>query len=103
MLTGRIIFGIGAESLNVPLMIFLIKWFKGKELAFSQGLLYSLMLLSSSLNAFLTPRISESVNVQHAIFVGLMVCIVSIVMTFVLIVMDKYWGIDLNEEAEEEI
>ena len=35
MLFGRLIFGIGAESLNIPIILFLVKWFKGKELAFA--------------------------------------------------------------------
>jgi MFS family permease len=38
MATGRLIFGMGAESLNVAVTTALAKWFKGKELSFAFGL-----------------------------------------------------------------
>jgi len=38
MAAGRLIFGMGAESLNVAVTAALAKWFKGKELSFAFGL-----------------------------------------------------------------
>jgi MFS family permease len=38
MATGRLIFGMGAESLNVAVTAALARWFKGKELSFAFGL-----------------------------------------------------------------
>src|ERR1700689_3802420 len=38
MATGRLIFGMGAESLNVAVVTALARWFKGKELSFAVGL-----------------------------------------------------------------
>ena len=38
MATGRFIFGMGAESLNVAVVTALARWFKGKELSFAFGL-----------------------------------------------------------------
>src|SRR5271163_3843065 len=38
MATGRLIFGMGAESLNVAVITALGRWFKGKELSFAFGL-----------------------------------------------------------------
>ena len=38
MATGRLIFGMGAESLNVAVVTALARWFKGKELSFAFGL-----------------------------------------------------------------
>src|SRR5580658_9106988 len=38
MATGRLIFGMGAESLNVAVITALARWFKGKELSFAFGL-----------------------------------------------------------------
>ena len=37
MATGRLIFGMGAESLNVAVIAALARWFKGKELSFAFG------------------------------------------------------------------
>ena len=38
MATGRLIFGMGAESLNVAVTTALARWFRGKELSFALGL-----------------------------------------------------------------
>jgi MFS family permease len=38
MAAGRLIFGMGAESLNVAVITALGRWFKGKELSFAFGL-----------------------------------------------------------------
>ena len=38
MATGRLIFGMGAESLNVAVITALARWFRGKELSFACGL-----------------------------------------------------------------
>jgi MFS family permease len=38
MAAGRLIFGMGAESLNVAVTAALARWFKGKELSFAFGL-----------------------------------------------------------------
>lgn len=38
MATGQLIFGMGAESLNVAVIAALARWFKGKELSFAFGL-----------------------------------------------------------------
>jgi MFS family permease len=38
MATGRFVFGVGAESLNVAVITALARWFKGKELSFAFGL-----------------------------------------------------------------
>jgi hypothetical protein len=35
MILGRFIFAIGGESLQLPITLLVIKWFKGKELAFA--------------------------------------------------------------------
>jgi MFS family permease len=37
MAAGRLIFGMGAESLNVAVITALARWFKGKELSFALG------------------------------------------------------------------
>lgn len=47
MALGRLIFGMGAESLNVAVTTALAKWFKGKELGFANGLNITLSRLGS--------------------------------------------------------
>jgi len=54
MATGRLIFGLGAESMIVAITTILARWFKGKELSFAFGLNLRLPVLAHSWR--LTPR-----------------------------------------------
>jgi len=47
MVTGRLIFGLGAESLIVAITTVIAKWFKGKELSFAFGLNLTVARLGS--------------------------------------------------------
>jgi MFS family permease len=47
MVTGRLIFGLGAESLIVAVTTALARWFRGKELSFAFGLNLTLARLGS--------------------------------------------------------
>ena len=47
MALGRLIFGMGAESLNVAVTAALARWFKGKELSFAFGLNLTICRLGS--------------------------------------------------------
>lgn len=49
MATGRLIFGIGAESLIVAITTALARWFRGKELSFAFGLNLTIARLGSFL------------------------------------------------------
>jgi len=49
MATGRLIFGIGAESLIVSVTCAIAKWFKGKELSFAFGVNLTIARLGSFL------------------------------------------------------
>src|SRR5580698_7457761 len=47
MAAGRLIFGMGAESLNVAVIAALARWFKGKELSFAFGINLTICRLGS--------------------------------------------------------
>jgi MFS family permease len=47
MAAGRLIFGMGAESLNVAVVAALARWFKGKELSFAFGVNLTICRLGS--------------------------------------------------------
>ena len=47
MATGRLIFGIGAESLIVSVTTAIAKWFKGRELSFAFGVNLTIARLGS--------------------------------------------------------
>jgi MFS family permease len=49
MVTGRLIFGLGAESMIVAITTIIARWFKGKELSFAFGLNLTFARLGSFL------------------------------------------------------
>jgi hypothetical protein len=58
------------------------KWFKGKELSMAMGLNISVSRLGSVINGFVVPQIYNDSNhdkLGQALFVGLGVCIFSLV------------------------
>lgn len=60
MLAGRVIFGLGGESMSVAQSAIVSIWFKGKELAFALGVNLSLARLGSVLNADTIPSLYDS-------------------------------------------
>ena len=47
MAAGRLVFGLGAESLIVAVTTAIAKWFKGKELSFAFGINLTIARLGS--------------------------------------------------------
>jgi len=39
MVSGRLLFGMGAESMNVALLVAIARWFRGKQVSFAFGLM----------------------------------------------------------------
>ena len=59
MATGRLIFGLGAESMIVAITTIVARWFKGKELSFAFGINLTVARLGSFL-ALNSPTIARS-------------------------------------------
>ena len=57
LIAGRIIFGMGGESMGVAQSAIISVWFKGKELAFALGLNLSVSRLGSVINAAVLPSV----------------------------------------------
>lgn len=55
MLAGRVVFGMGGESMQVAQSSIISVWFKGKELAFALGLNLSVARLGSVINGIVVP------------------------------------------------
>jgi len=94
MLWGRLLYGIGAESLSVTQIKVLSKWFRGKEFAFAMGLYITLVRLGNfaSLNLG-TPLQTWSGNWRLALWVAFG----AIVLSFV--VFSLYSRLDKAKEA----
>jgi len=68
MAAGRLLFGLGAESLIVAITTVIAKWFKGKELSFAFGLNLTIARLGS-FAALNSPTLAKSLysNPEHPI------------------------------------
>jgi MFS family permease len=58
MLIGRVIFGLGGESLNTTQYAIIIQWFASNEIGFAMGLCLSLARLGNVMNDVISPRIA---------------------------------------------
>ena len=61
MLLGRIIFGLGGESLNICQNAMIVKWFFKSQIALPLGLTISVSRLGSVLNDVASPRLVSNV------------------------------------------
>lgn len=93
MIAGRVIFGLGGESLSVAQSAIVSKWFKGKELAMALGLNISISRLGSVVNGMVIPKIYDSQHLNRlglALLVGFFVCIFSFICAVFLVLLDRH-------------
>jgi len=74
MLAGRILFGIGGESVQVAQNCLLFRWFKCREVAFALGLNLSVARSGSVLNDVLSPWASQRWGVMGSLWLGVVLC-----------------------------
>ncbi|KAJ3323773.1 hypothetical protein HDU76_013556 [Blyttiomyces sp. JEL0837] len=102
---GRILLGLGGESLGIAQSRITFRWFTGAELALALGLNLSIARLGSAANDVLTPYISTTYTnssmasylpfesgVQAASWLGVGVCMVSFLASLVIIFLDAIHG-----------
>jgi len=70
MFLGRVLYGIGGESLGVSSSAILSFWFQGKELAFSFGLNLSVARLGSVMNNFISPLFARQAGINFSLWFG---------------------------------
>jgi MFS family permease len=90
MATGRLIFGLGAESLIVAITTVIAKWFKGKELSFAFGLNLTIARLGS-FAALNSPTLAKSLfaNWQKPLFVSVAMGVVSLLAVIVYFTLES--------------
>jgi len=102
MLLGRILYGMGAESLSVTQIKVLSKWFMGKEFAFAVGLHVTLVRLGnfSSLNLG-TPLRSWSGNWLVVLWVAFGAIVLSFIVFLLYTRLDKAKQTAFSERGGE--
>lgn len=89
MLIGRVVFGLGGESMTVAQSTIISLWFKGKELNFAMGLNLSIARLGSVINGLVVPPVYSSSDLGTALMVGAIICGASAVAAVFLVILDK--------------
>ncbi len=90
MAGGRLVFGLGAESLIVAVTTVMAKWFRGKELSFAFGLNLTVSRLGT-FSALISPSFAKGLyeNWQGPLFISMGMAILSVVSVMVYILMDQ--------------
>ncbi len=102
---GRVIFGIGSESLVVCQSSILARWFKGKELALAFGISLTLSRLGTILSFNIEASIAERFGgFRSALWAALLFCLLSFLSNLVYFFMDKFGSkiMNLREASSEE-
>lgn len=87
---GRILFGLGGESLAVAQSRLVTKWFKGKELALAIGLNLSVARIGTVANNIISPIVAEEYSVADAFWIGFASCVLSFICTLATIILDRW-------------
>lgn len=90
LILGRVIFGLGGESLSVTQSTLVAKWFADRDLAFALGLNIAISRLGSTVNTALTPQFYDATDGYFLpFFVGLILCCLSFIAGLGLCWMDR--------------
>ncbi|EEQ98025.1 transport protein, putative [Perkinsus marinus ATCC 50983] len=98
MLLGRVIYGLGGESMNVAQTTLLAGWFRGQEIAFALGLNLSVARFGSVLNDLLSPGVEARYGVTGAFIAGLIAVTSTVILTLVLCYFTKHIDDDITSE-----
>ncbi|KAJ3110386.1 hypothetical protein HDU96_006652 [Phlyctochytrium bullatum] len=96
---GRVMFGVGGESLSVAQTRITSKWFKGKEIAFALGVNLSVARLGSVMNDFVSPHLAVNKSVPLAIWFGSITCFISFFAGIILNALDAYGTAKIKASA----
>lgn len=88
MLLGRVIFGLGGESLTVAQARLVTEWFRGKELALAIGLNLSVARFGTVFNNNLSPIFADKISIPFAVWIGFISCAWSFVCSIFTVIID---------------
>ncbi|AYU80168.1 Major Facilitator Superfamily [Leishmania donovani] len=91
MFVGRIVFGLGGESLSVSQSAFVARWFKGhRGMALAFGITISFSRVGSSFNFLFAPAIANKWSIDAAAVSGIAACLISMLACVVLVMADRH-------------
>jgi len=92
VIAGRVLFGVGGESIQVAQCCLLLRWFKGKEVAFALGVNLSFARGGSVINDILSPWIASRYGAGDAFWFGTLLCFGSCASNILSVALDLIHG-----------
>lgn len=89
MVLGRVIFGLGGESLEVAQAKVTTDWFHGRSLAFALGMNLSSARVATGANDNLSPFLARYFGPVTASWVGFVICLMSFLSAIAMIALDR--------------
>lgn len=91
MLTGRVLFGFGGESLSVGCSTIIADWFIGRELAFALGVNISIARIGSVVNDIASPALYNAFgkSVPYTLYFGVGICVSSTLAALCVVPLDR--------------
>jgi MFS family permease len=87
---GRVIFGIGSESLIVAQSAIIARWFKGKELALAFGIALTICRLGTLFSFNTEELLASRFGWRNALWIAAGLCLASLVCNWVYTLMDRH-------------
>lgn len=99
MVFGFFLFGLGAETSIVVITKILIKWYKGKELAFAMGLNLSVARLGTMMAFLFSDRLAQQAPWYKPIFLGAVFLCIALLCFLIYIIFDLKIDKQIKEDT----
>lgn len=86
---GRIVFGMGSETMIVAQSAILARWFTGKELALSFGISLTISRLGTLFSFNTEALLAERIGFRGALWVAAAFCLVSLLFNWIYVLLDR--------------
>lgn len=91
MVLGRVMYGLGGESLGVAQSTFISRWFtKESGMSFAFGICLCVSRTCASFNFLFAPILATKFGVVATVYIGSVLCGASVLGAFLLYALDKY-------------
>jgi MFS family permease len=87
---GRIIFGMGSETMIVAQSSILARWFTGKELAFAFGIGLTISRLGTLFSFNTEALLAERMGFRGALWIAAGLCLASLLCNWIYVLLDRH-------------
>ena len=90
MYVGRVLFGMGSESLIVAQSAIIARWFTGKELAMAFGIALTVSRLGTLFSFNTEELLATRYGFRDALWIAAGLCVASLVANWIYVLMDRH-------------